>query len=74
MYEVPPCPSCYSRHIVCVTCKIDKPKEPSGEWLGSWWYCGAECAKTEKPPGEMCRTHRDVLESLKESHPHLFGL
>lgn len=72
MYDVTPCPSCYSEHIVCVTCKIDKPKMPCGEWAGSWWYCGAECLKTPKAPGEMCGKHREALERLKIYHPHLF--
>lgn len=72
MYEVPPCPSCYLEHIVCMTCKSDKPKYPSGDWYGSWWYCGSECLKTPKELGEMCRKHRDILERLKIHHPNLF--
>lgn len=72
MYETPPCPSCALEHVVCMVCKSDKPKGPSGEWSGSWWYCGSECLKTPAPPGEMCKKHREALESLKLSHPDMF--
>lgn len=72
MYEVPPCPCCALKHIVCATCKADKPKGPSGIWIGSWWYCNQECGKTPAPIGEYCSTHRAARERLRISHPHLF--
>jgi len=72
MYEVPACPACYIPHVVCMTCKKDKPKMPCGEWEGDWWYCGPECMKTLHPQGGMCKAHRDALEQLRVSHPHLF--
>lgn len=74
MVEIPLCPSCYLDHVVCLACGKAKPKYPSGEWVGSWWYCNLECAKTPPPEKEMCPAHSKVLERLKKSHPHLFGL
>jgi hypothetical protein len=72
MYETPPCPSCFLVNIVCKTCKANKPPMPSGHWCGHWWYCSAACVPKEPEPGEMCRTHREALEKLRQSHPHLF--
>lgn len=72
MAQTPACPSCYLRHIVCKTCKRDKPKCPSGAWIGSWWYCDSECGKTAAPPGQTCKTHWAAMEKLRVGYPHLF--
>jgi hypothetical protein len=72
MYEVPPCPSCYLRNIVCKTCKADKPPLPDGDWFGHWWYCSRECIPAQEEPWERCQAHREALERLQQSHPDMF--
>lgn len=62
---MPSCPACYLRRVICVICGKGKPAEPSGVWVSGWWYCGAECLKSPRASGRMCKKHRVVLDRIK---------
>jgi hypothetical protein len=67
--KIPSCPACYLHRVICVTCGKDKPNGPSGEWDASWWYCSAECLKSQRAQGRLCKKHREALDRLRVFHP-----